>query len=378
MWICVIRDGKTPQRCSCHKMLEPGNKKAQPYYCQYCNRVWNQVACDWWSNIKRRKPHELVNGPQWKTQLVEVPVFESVSRKYLAVHEDSGLGVLLDSVSDVLKMIGGDTEALDHWASMVTLAKVIEPWAGPVDETLKHLKKDNGRGGQVTRQKFSELILALPHEVQTKYLTVCLTDLLDQFDAALDQRYKSAELAAEYGTRAHELIQKWFERGGTWDYVSPDGEEYTTDITLEEKPVQNCIAAFMRLWAREKFEFYAAEQTVADVELGVAGTLDALVTDPNGCVILLDWKTSNSLKDKFLVQVHAYARMAEKAGLVIDRGYIVRFDKATAALQVVPVFINREQYAEGCRDWGATLHLKRWSKRAANHLKDYATEPISA
>jgi hypothetical protein len=372
MWCWPSDNTNRDDRCPCLELLSVQDR-AEPYECNACVRRWTWIACDWWSNYKRHaKKAPLLAAPDgWHVRLCEVLFQGRPIRKYLATH-DNGAAVLLDSISNVLDALGkGDP--LIHWSVMEACLAIAGPWLGNYD-ARPHMKTENADGKKVTQKSFARVVQALPPLVQGKPLKIALADLVPVFDAAAVARRKTANLAAEYGTRAHELIDLWKRRGGTWEYEE-GGVRYMTDISKEETPVFNCLQAFLRFWAREKLQFIESEITVYDVAAGIAGTLDALVRTESGDLVCLDWKTSGGVYEKFFLQVCAYTRMHEKMGLGrVSRAYIIRMGKELAELQIVPVFLDEHEYQEGCRDFGALLRLDRSFKRINARIRAFPPE----
>lgn len=386
MWVFFSDNVNRRYKCPCLGQTTT-HPRTEVLECEECFRVWQWLDCDWWSNYKRfaKKAPLLVAGPEWTCKLVEVVNIGKPIRKYLAQHPN-GAAVLLDSVSNVLDTLGKG-EQLVHWGVMETLLAVAQPWLPSrefTDEFVRpRMKVANVNGKMVTQERFSDVVRSLPPEVQGKQVKLALADLVPVFDEANNARHKTANLAAELGTRAHELIDRWLKRGCTWDYVDfASGDTMTTDLADEPREVQNCVNAFLRFWGRENFRYVASELTVLDVQIGVAGTLDILVQvgeGPEAELICIDSKTGGGVYPQMLVQVSAYCRMAERMGLgKISRAFILRTCKATALLHIVPVFERETEYLDHCTAFASLLHLHRWESRASKHIAKFGPEESPA
>lgn len=88
------------------------------------------------------------------------------------------------------------------------------------------------------------------------------------------------------------------------------------------------------LSAIKSYKDVVGEQVVYSTKYGYAGTLDRLMYI-NGKLTLLDWKTSNSISDEYIIQVNAYYQALtemekdgkiELPGKIVQVG-IVRLDK---------------------------------------------------
>lgn len=362
MWI--TRDLNRERTCSCASTLRE-QAVTKPLTCNSCGRTWTSEKVNWWM---ARDAHK--NGPAWSVELVEAEAFGKPCRKYLATNADTKKGVLLASVSNVLEDTLGAGAPLIDWAVREGLLDVLSSYVSDRATVETHLRPLLEQY-KMRQDCFESVVAGLPANLlqDPRLDIVAMGQLLDRAQRA---RYRTAELAAEYGTRAHELIELWVRNGGTFEHLGQDGCLYTIDLDQEPVPVQNAMEAFFKFWRDQQLTLVGAELMLADVEAGIGGTLDAAVLGPNEELILLDWKTSKAVRDKYLLQVGAYARMHERAGLGrFSRAYIVRFDKVTAEVQIVPVFSDSDEYIALARQWGASVNTFRWLKSATKYLKGY-------
>jgi len=331
----------------------------------------------WW-----RQDLGLKCGPHWTYEQKEVPCFGKMIRKYAATDTRDGKEYLLASVTNVLSEALGAGDQLITWAVKQTQADILAGIVG--SETYEeHLDKFHQlslileeeaarRKGSNNREfGFSDVLGYLIREFGDAIRPLQMSQLAAILDGSTKARWRTMETAAEYGTRSHELIELWLKNGESFDHER-DGELYTIDLAQEPPEVQNCLAAFFKFWKGENLKFLGCEMAVCDVELGVGGTLDVLAEAPDSELILIDWKTSKNVYDKHLLQVAAYARMHEKMGLgKISRAYIVQMNKVTAALQVVPVFENRDEFLDVAKQWGCTVATYHWLKAARKKLSKF-------
>lgn len=191
----------------------------------------------------------------------------------------------------------------------------------------------------------------------------------EMLEAAKQARFKTAQEAAEYGTRVHELIELWITHGDLT--YEQDGKWWKVDLAEEAEPVRNAMQAFLAWWASEGLVPVATEQWLVDIELGFGGTLDCVCRDKHGQLVMCDWKTSKAIRDKYLLQVAAYDILWDSAKQYsanpiyqepISRAYIVRVDKATAQTEIYPVFRDSEERQAVRNQWYATLQTFRWIK----------------
>lgn len=136
---------------------------------------------------------------------------------------------------------------------------------------------------------------------------------------------KLSTSAADYGTKAHSLIEAII-------------NDENPQIPPEYKPV---IDAFGLWQETTNIDLVLSEMCVYSVDLQVAGTLDALGSK-NGKIILIDWKTSNGFYEEMALQCGGYVCcLEEMTGQVIDEGWIVRFDKRTPLFEAKSVDIPK-------------------------------------
>jgi len=286
----------------------------------------------WW-----RENLELTQDMVAKAEQVECESFGRRYSKYAAVLHD-GRDVVCARVSDVLRDAIGFGEAMLQWGVGQTIEFLkdrIHPW-----------------------ESYS------PSELNEAWME------------AEKARFKTRDEAAEYGTRAHELIELWCHTGTLC--FQQDGRWLQIDINKESEPVQRAFAAFRKFWDKEGLESVAIEQWLVDVERGYGGTIDFVAKDKNGHFVLIDWKTSKAFRDKYLLQVGAYDWLWSVAGPgavanwePIRRAYICRIDKVTAEYQLLPVFVDDTEREALRAQWTYTLSTFRWLKNAGKLLSKW-------
>lgn len=146
--------------------------------------------------------------------------------------------------------------------------------------------------------------------------------------------------AGDIGTRVHAAIDAYI-----------DGKE----PILDEQTTQG-YNNFLH-WIKESgINLLCGDTYVGSLEMEYGGALDALGTK-DGELVLLDWKTSNALKDENALQVAAYAMAAEETfkGIKIARAFVVRFGKEEAG-----DFETREVNLESAKSaFKSALELKK-------------------
>lgn len=106
--------------------------------------------------------------------------------------------------------------------------------------------------------------------------------------------------AADAGTLAHDLVERWIKG----DPLTVEGDP---DVT---KKAWQAFGAF-REWADQtKLTVTHTELALVSEKHRFGGTLDAMLV--NGKRSLGDWKTSNSVYDEYLIQIAAYKALWEE------------------------------------------------------------------
>lgn len=124
---------------------------------------------------------------------------------------------------------------------------------------------------------------------------------------------RKRDTAADTGTTAHSLIQNWIE---TKTWVPAD---LPTDVMNPLLEFQKWERAYRPKW--EGSEVHVGSETYM-----FAGILDALAKI-DGTVMLLDFKTSKSIKDDYAIQLAGLCICLEEMGLVVDGRAILHLPK---------------------------------------------------
>jgi len=100
--------------------------------------------------------------------------------------------------------------------------------------------------------------------------------------------------AAKMGTEVHDIIEKII-----------NGEEFP--LSEDENPAHifNGVSSWLKWKEERNFEPISAELKVFSDKHGYRGTLDC-IGKVDGKLVVLDWKTSNSIRDEYRLQGAAY------------------------------------------------------------------------
>lgn len=115
--------------------------------------------------------------------------------------------------------------------------------------------------------------------------------------------YDVVDKAAESGTIAHDMIES-FILGKPQPIVSAPAD------VLEK--ASNAFRQFCEWQEQTRIEIVATERAYVSEIHQFGGTVDAIGKDMKGRIVLLDWKTSNSVYQDMLIQLAAYALLLEE------------------------------------------------------------------
>jgi len=207
------------------------------------------------------------------------------------------------------------------------------PWA--VNETISAIRSRISPG-----QTYSDAILE------------------DIWEWAKDARFRTSDLAAQHGTRAHEIIEQFLHN------------RTMPDTTQEAPEVQNAVILWREWWDAQDLEVCDIERYVAHLGLGYGGTVDFLARTNDGRVVLIDWKTSKGIYPEYLLQCVAYGGALSAMGLGMPAAaHIVRIGKTDATVEVQTAWNNLAEARELWQLWAAVCRLHHGLKAMDGRCK---------
>jgi hypothetical protein len=152
-------------------------------------------------------------------------------------------------------------------------------------------------------------------------------------DNAIDEAKKSAMImdpSASFGLESHDMIENILKSGSMDESV---------ECPEHLIPVKQ---SFFRWYKREKelrnMEILHTELPLVSQQHGYAGTADAIakVTIRGETkIVVLDWKTSNQLRNHYALQIAAYSKLYEENyNEPIYAGVVIKFSKMNADYEV--------------------------------------------
>jgi len=122
--------------------------------------------------------------------------------------------------------------------------------------------------------------------------------------------------AADIGTQCHNAIDA---------YINKD-ENYKRFL-IDDK-AKNSFNLFWDWLCKNKLKIICGDMPTVSKVYKYGGRPDALATDENNNIVLLDWKTSNHIQSTYAYQIAAYAiSLEESYNIIPKRAFVIRFGK---------------------------------------------------
>ena len=219
-----------------------------------------------------------------KTKLQLLPQYaqttiEMIEKRRQHWYKVSGHDELLPSVTTCLKIID-KSGPLMGWAKNVM-----------ADKFRSELIEENSQGKFPTKEAWVDAVVI----------------------RAKKRPDQERDEAADAGTTAHGLIADIIEGG------KPSVPEVLTPA----------VQGAMEFLSDYNLTVEAVEQRVWHPVYGYAGTVDCIARDPDGRLIVIDWKRAKALYPEYAYQVAAYADAVEAlTGELILAAYVVRLPRS--------------------------------------------------
>jgi len=93
--------------------------------------------------------------------------------------------------------------------------------------------------------------------------------------------------------------------------------------------VKPIVEAAIKWVEQSGLKLVALEHVVYSPSLGYAGTVDAIFRKEDGSLVIVDWKTTNTVQPDYAMQLSAYAFAVEERnpGEKVGDAVVIRFDK---------------------------------------------------
>jgi hypothetical protein len=151
------------------------------------------------------------------------------------------------------------------------------------------------------------------------------------FKTAKEKTNKIKEDAGLVGTVVHGLIE---------DFLKGK------DIPKQSDPaVVNCWNLFLDWWNKQEYEVVELEKKIYSKKYNYAGTLDLVVKDKKGNLVLMDIKTSNFISFDYFLQLNAYKfAYEEETKSKVSKSFIVKLSKKDAEIEIKEIPLNKKLF----------------------------------
>ena len=151
------------------------------------------------------------------------------------------------------------------------------------------------------------------------------------FKTAKEKTNKIKEDAGLVGTVVHGLIE---------DFLKGK------DIPKQSDPaLVNCWNLFLDWWNKQEYEVVELEKKIYSKKYNYAGTLDLVVKDKKGNLVLMDIKTSNFISFDYFLQLNAYKfAYEEETRSKVSKSFIVKLSKKDAEIEIKEIPLNKKLF----------------------------------
>ena len=157
---------------------------------------------------------------------------------------------------------------------------------------------------------------------------VSLERIIDQAKNKTEEIKKDAGLV---GTVVHGLIE---------DFLK--GKKIPKQ---SDKKVINCWNHFIDWWNQQEYKVVELEKKIFSKKYNYAGTLDLILKNKKGELVLGDIKTSNHISFDYTLQLNAYKyAYEEETKQKIAKGLIIRLPKKDSKIEVKELPLNKEMF----------------------------------
>ena len=112
-----------------------------------------------------------------------------------------------------------------------------------------------------------------------------------------------------------------------------------------DKAVVNCWNLFLDWWKTQEYKVVELEKKIFSKKHNYAGTLDLVLEDKQGNLVLADIKTSNHISFDYTLQLNAYKyAYEEETKLKITKGLIIRLPKKDSKIEVKELPLSQEMF----------------------------------
>ncbi len=113
----------------------------------------------------------------------------------------------------------------------------------------------------------------------------------------------------------------------------------------KDKAVVNCWNIFFEWWNKQEYTVVELEKKIYSAKYNYAGTLDLVVKDKKGNLVLIDIKTSNHISFDYHLQLNAYTyAYEEETKSKIHSSYIVRLPKKDGNIEIKEIPLSKKLF----------------------------------
>ena len=112
-----------------------------------------------------------------------------------------------------------------------------------------------------------------------------------------------------------------------------------------DKAVLNCWNLFLDWWNQQNFTVVEIEKKLFSKKYGYVGTLDLIVKNKKGELVLIDLKTSNFIVFGYVLQINAYKQAyEEETGNKISSAFCLRIGKTDTKVDIADIPLTKRLF----------------------------------
>ena len=215
-------------------------------------------------------------------------------------------------------------------------------------DPVKHVYKVNGKNVRSVTGITSE---GVPKKgLQDWLISTPMAEAESQIKTLLDQQVKLDRviLARVFQTASEKTEKIKKDAGLVGTVVHGLVEDYLKGKEIPEQTDKKVIACwnnFLKWWDKQEYTPVEIEKKIYSKNFNYAGTLDLVVKDKEGKLVLIDIKTSNSVSFDYHLQLNAYKfAYEEETKSPISSALIVRLPKQGGKIEVVDGVISKSMF----------------------------------
>jgi len=222
------------------------------------------------------------------------------------------------------------------------------------DKTIVKYNDDEHRYFVDGKEVFSATTIIDKGLVKPRLLNWMITTPLYKFKDCISEKLNNNEpidrlalekMFKEARTRTQEVKEDGAMIGSVVHGLIEDFLKNKKILPQSDPKVNNCWNLFLDWWNKQGYEAVEIEKKIYSKKHNFVGTLDLIVKNKSGKLVLIDIKTSNFISFGYVLQANAYQRAyEEETGSKISEAFCLRLDKKGDVPEIAPMPLNKNLF----------------------------------